>query len=156
MRKTVFSFIGFFLICFWFNGTGLAISGKDVVRLKKAGISDETLRLLAKEKTIETRAFSVQELIDMKKAGVDDKTLQVLIKENSFMKNTNPVVYGRDIRPIHLTSVTDIIALKNAGISNRVIRAIIAAIKSPNADEREKAWRLLKDMEIHIDVQETK
>ena len=40
-------------------GVSWALDGKSVARLKKAGVSDQTLELMARERTVETAAFTV-------------------------------------------------------------------------------------------------
>ncbi|MBW1822360.1 MAG: hypothetical protein JRI92_11485 [Deltaproteobacteria bacterium] len=150
MKKTI-NLI--FLLIFFFLSVevGLCISGEEIIKLKKAGLSDETIQLMVKEKTIETCAFTAEEIVNLKKAGVSDKTIQMLIKEGSFMKNAGTVVYGKDIRPIKFATVKDIIELKNSGLSDKVIQAIILVTgKSGDDIQREKAWEMLKSMEIHV------
>ena len=133
----------------------LGLESEDIVRLKKAGLEDETIRLLIREKSIETGAFTTQEILALKKAGLKDETIRLLVKENSFLKDREPIVYGKDVRPIKLTSSEDIIRLKNAGVSDDVIKAILTALNSQNADERDRAWRMLESLEIRIDKRGT-
>ena len=63
-----------------------ALSGSDIVELKKAGISDETIQIIAEEKIIETAAFSVDDIVKMKQAGLGEETLRMLIRESSFLR----------------------------------------------------------------------
>ena len=132
--------------------TAKALSGKGIVQLKKAGVSDRTIQLIAKEKVIETAAFSIADIVSMKKAGVSEQTLRMLIKEGSYLKNSQPIVYGRNSRPIRFTSAQDIIELKNAGLSDEVIQAVIAVSGERYYSEREEAYDLLRDMEIEVDT----
>jgi hypothetical protein len=134
---------------------GLGLKTEDIVRLKKAGLEDETIRLLILEKTIETGAFTTGEILAFKKAGLKDETIRLLIKENSFLKDRDPIVYGRDVRPIKLTSAEDIIRLKNAGVSDEIIKAIVTGLSSQDADEQVKAWQMLEGLEIRIDTRDT-
>lgn len=139
----------FFITC---AEPGFCLSGKEIITLKKAGLSDESIQLMVKEKTVETCAFTVEEIVNLKKAKVSDKTVQTLIKEGSFMKNDRTVVYGKDIKPLKLATVKDIIELKNSGFSDEVIQAIIfVAGKTRDNTQREKAWDMLKSMEIHVE-----
>jgi hypothetical protein len=132
---------------------GLCISGEEVIKLKKAGISNETIQLMVKEKTIETCAFTAEEIVNLNKAKVSDKTIQMLIKEGSFMKNAGTIVYGKDIEPIKFATVKDIIELKNSGFSDELIEAIIFIAGKTGSDiQRERAWDMLKSMEIHIET----
>jgi len=129
----------------------LAIDAAAIVRLKKAGVSDQTLELMAKERTLETVAFTVEEIVAMKAAGIGEKALQALISEGSFMKDREPVVYGNGLRSIRLTTAEDIIALKKAGVGDDVLQAIVAANR-PNSDlEREEALRMLSGMGIWVE-----
>ena len=51
--------IGFLILLIIFAvQPAAALSGKGVVQLKKAGVSDQTIAVIAKEKVIETAAFS--------------------------------------------------------------------------------------------------
>ena len=144
----------FLLIVFFLSvEAGLCLSGEEIVNLKKAGISDETIQLMVKEKTVETCAFTIEEIVNIKKAGVSDKTIQILIKEGSFMKNAGTVVYGKDVRPIKFATVKDIIELKNSGLSDEVIEAIISVAGKTGDDiQRERAWDMLKSIEIHVET----
>ncbi|HUT43294.1 MAG TPA: hypothetical protein VMW95_03065 [Desulfobacterales bacterium] len=147
MLKVIVLFI-FIIIC---AKAGFCLSGEDTIKLKKAGLSDETIQLMVKEKTTETCAFTAEEIVNLKKAGVSDKTIQMLIKEGSFLKNAGTVVYGKDIRPIKFATVKDIIELKNSGLSEKTIQAIISVTgKTMDDIQRERAWEMLKNMEIYV------
>jgi hypothetical protein len=124
---------------------------RDVIQLKEAGIEDETLRVLIREKSIETGAMTVAEIKAMKRAGLSDQTIRMLIEENSFLKNRQPIVYGEDLRTVEFTTVDDIIELKQAGISDEVIQAILWVLKDESTRECEAAQRMLEDMQIRID-----
>jgi hypothetical protein len=136
-----------------FTDTAWAISGEDMGRLSRAGLSKDTIQLIITEKVVETCAFTVDELIDLKtKAKLSDKTMQVLISQGSFLKDRSPVVYGQDVKPLGLTSVDDIIKLKQAGISDDVIQAIIiSGSASQTETDRDKAWQMLNNMGIVVD-----
>jgi len=151
MKRTIHLFF-LLLLLFLFAEAGLCISGEEIIKLKKAGLSDETIQLMVKEKTIESCAFSSDEIVNLKKAKVSEKTIQTLIKEGSFMKNAQTVVYGKDIKPLKFATAKDIVELKNAGFSDKVIEAIIFVTgKKGDDNQREKAWDMLKGMEIHIE-----
>jgi hypothetical protein len=83
---------------------------------------------------------------------VSDQTIKMLINEGSFLKDKESVVYGKNIRPIKFTTAKDIIELRDAGLSDETIRAIIR-VGSGNVNdvEREKAWEMLNDMGIVVD-----
>jgi len=145
----IIALIIFFIIC---AKTGFCLNGEEIIKLKKAGLSDESIQLIVKEKTIETCAFTVEEIVNLKKAKVSDKTVRILIKEGSFMKDTQTIVYGKDIKPLKFATVKDIIKLKNSGFSDEVIEAIIfTAGKTSDNIQRERAWDMLKSMEIHLE-----
>ncbi len=130
------------------------LNSESIVRLKQAGVSDTTIQLMVREKVVETAAFSVQEIIDMKKAGLSEKTIQMVIQEGSFLKDTAPIIYGKDVRSIEFTTAEDIIALKNAGVSNDVIQAIITVVGDSTDSDRRDAYRLLEDMQIRVDLRD--
>lgn len=153
MKKRTLSSI--FTILFVFVGfnSGLCLDSEDIITLKKAGISDKTIQLIIKEKTIETCSFTVQEILELKKAELSDETIQMLIKEGSFMKDTEPVVYGKNIRSIKFITAKDIIELKDSGVSDEVIQSIIIfGSRNVNDAERERAWDMLKNMGIILDM----
>jgi hypothetical protein len=130
------------------------LNSESIVRLKGAGVSDQTIQVIIREKVVETAAFSVQEIIDMKKAGLSEKTIQMVIHEGSFLKDTAPVVYGKDVRSIEFTTAQDIIELKKAGFSDEVIQAIIYVVGESSDAQRKDAWNLLRDMEIRVDLRD--
>jgi hypothetical protein len=128
------------------------LDAKDAVRLKKAGVSDQTLEVMAKEKTIETAAFTVDEILAMKAAGIGENTLQTLLAEGSFLKDREPIVYGKDLRSIRFTTAADIIELKKAGVSDEVLQAVVAVSRRDSDVDRDAALRMLRDMGIWVDV----
>ncbi len=151
MKTTVWSLITASLLVLLAARPGETLSGKDVVRLKQAGISDQTIQVIEQEKTIETAAFTVADIVEMKKAGLGEETLRMLIKESSFLRNTDPIVYGNDTRSIRFTTTKEVIELKKAGLSDEVIRAIIAVTGERYYSEREESLNLLRNMNIWVD-----
>jgi hypothetical protein len=129
-----------------FTGLGLgalavaAMPFESLVALKKAGLSEPTIELAARERIIETAAFAVDELIQLKQAGFEERTIQVLIPERSFMRRPSKRVYGRQVKPLRLSSVDDIIALKESGMSDEVIQAIVRVA----GEKKDEDWRLLE------------
>jgi len=130
------------------------LNSESIVRLKEAGLSGATIQLMIREKTVETAAFSVQEIIDLKKAGLSEKTIQMLIQEGSFLKDTAPIVYGKNVRSIEFSTAQDIIELKKAGISDEIIQAIIHVASESTDSQRQQAYDLLKKMEIRVDLRD--
>ncbi len=152
MKKIALSITLAIVLVFLISHPGAGLNGEGIVRLKKAGISDETIAVIVKEKAIETAAFSVQEIVDMKTAGLSEVTIRMVITENSFLKNSDPVVYGEKVRTVRFTTVKDIIDLKNAGVSDAVIQAILTVVGDSEASDRQAAWDFLKDMNIRVDL----
>ena len=54
MKTKLFSILWVSLAFLLAAQTGLSLNGKSVVRLKRAGVSDQTIQLIIKEKIIET------------------------------------------------------------------------------------------------------
>jgi len=130
------------------------LNSESLIRLKKAGVSDVTIQMIVREKVVETAALSVQEIVDMKKAGLSEKTIQMVIQEGSFLKDTAPIIYGKNVRSIEFTTAQDIIELKKAGLSDEVIQAIIYVVGESTDAQRKDAWDLLRDMEIKVDLRD--
>jgi len=130
------------------------LNSESIVRLKEAGLGDATIQLMIREKTVETAAFSVQEIIDLKNAGLSEKTIQMVIQEGSFLKDTAPIVYGKNVRSIEFSTAEDIIELKKAGITDEVIQAIIQVVGESADSQRQQAYDLLKKMEIRVDLRD--
>jgi hypothetical protein len=142
----VISWLTAFIIA---SPSAFAMDGKSASRLRKAGVSPATIGLMASERTLETAAFSVEEIVNMKAAGIDEPTLQAIIREGSYLKDREPVVYGRDLRPLRLATAADIMELKRAGISDDVLRAIVYAAGRPEQDQ--EALRLLNEAGIWVE-----
>ena len=140
------------LIFLGFSRPGMCLSDRDMAQLKENGVGEETIAALIREKSIETCAFTVQEIIRLKQAGVSGKSLRVLIAETSFMKESQPIVYGSAFRKRRFPSVAEIIALKDAGVSDTVIQALIPSDGTDaSRSEREKAWEMLQNMNLMVD-----
>ena len=148
MLKLVCALMGVMVM----TSMAFGLDAKDAVRLKKAGVSDQTLEVMAKEKTIETAAFTVDEILAMKAAGVGENTLQTILAEGSFMKDRDPVVYGKDLRSVRFTTAADIVELKKAGVSDEVLKAIVAVSRRDSDVDRDAALKQLRDMGIWVDV----
>jgi hypothetical protein len=152
MRKKTMCLMWLLFLFFIFAITAEALSGKGIVLLKKAGVSDRTIEVIAKERVIETAAFSIDDIVAMKRAGVGEKTLQMLVKEGSHLKNSAPLVYGNTTRSIRFTTAQDIIELRQAGVSDEVIQAIIAVTGQRYYSQQDEAYELLRDMGIVVDA----
>ena len=152
MKKIALSMTLAMVLVFLISDPGVGLNGEGIVRLKKAGVSDETIAVIVKERAIETAAFSVQEIVDMKTAGMSEETIRLMITENSFLKHADPIVYGDKVRTVRVTTVKDIIDLKNAGVSDEVIQAILTVVGDSEASDRQAAYDFLKDMNIRVDL----
>ncbi len=135
-----------------YQGSAKAMPVKAMVELKNAGLSDATIEIANRERVIETVAFTVEELILLKQAGFEERTIQMLIQERSFMNRPPTIVYGRDVRPLRLSSVEDIIALKQSGVSEEAIQAIIQVAGERKDEDYYRSWDMLENMDIEVDV----
>ena len=147
MKSVVFTFLSL-LLGFLLSNPAWSLSGQHVVELKKAGVSDQTIQVIAQEKVIETAAFSIDDIVEMKKAGVGEETLRMILKEGSHLKNSEPVVYGRSTQTVRNISPAEIINLKKNGVSDEVIQSVIEASQSDDRQDRERVWRLLENMRL--------
>jgi hypothetical protein len=129
-----------------------AVDAQSLARLKRAGVEDATLELMIQERTLETAAFTVEELVALKAAGVGEETVRVLIREGSFMRGREPVVYGRELRSIRLTTAEDVIRLKQAGVSDELLQAIVEASRSGEDAERDRVLRRLQEMGVWVEL----
>ena len=152
MKRHLFLILVLAVLCAIFVGEAFSLSAESIVQLKTAGISDATIELLISEKSVETAAFSVTDIVAMKKAGLSDTTIQAAIRAGSFLRGSDPIVYGRAIRPVRLSSVEDIIAFHEAGFSDEVLKAVLTVVNPTTESERERAFDLLEGMNIRVDL----
>lgn len=150
MNRNVTAILFFLFFVFIIASPGATVTGKDILELKKAGVSDKTIQLIVEEKVLETAAFSVDDIVNMKKAGVSEKTLRILIKEGSFPGNSESIIYGRETQSIRHISPQDVINLKDKGVSDNVIQSIVEATKFADEKDRERTWRILENMDLRI------
>lgn len=129
-----------------------AMPSKALVALKKAGFSDQVIQAVAREKVIETAAFTVEELIQLKEAGMTDETVEVLVTERSFMRQAQPIIYGRAVKPLNMSSVQDLIELKQSGMSDDVIQAVVIASSQRRGEDYDRAWDMLNGMGLRVRV----
>lgn len=152
MKYNVRKVVGLILVLALSASPGICLSDNDVLRLKKHGIQDETLALLVREKIVVTCAMTVDEVIGLKQSGISDETLRLLIREKSFMKNTDPIVYGTATLKPRPVSVQDIIRLKKEGVSEEIIGILISeSASSDKTKDAEKAWQMLENMNLRLD-----
>jgi len=148
MQRRLLTGFFLFLCIFCIAAQSFALSSHNVVVLKKAGISDQTIQLIAAEKVIETAAFSVDDIVSMKKAGVSEETLRAIVRDSSHRRNSEPIVYGRSTQTIRNISPEEVINLKKSGVSDQTIQSVIEASKSDDVQDRERAWRMLENMNL--------
>ena len=154
MRKATIIALGSMLVFLPLIGWGL--DGRQLSVLKEAGIQDETIRLMIREKTIETGAFAVEEIVALKRSGIEEATIQMLIREQTFLNDRQPIVYGKEIQSVKFATAGDVIRLKQAGLSDEIIQAIILVQRSEDTIERQKAWNMLQSMGIIVDWRKEK
>ena len=150
--KPITPIISSIMLCLFLVNPAHALSSKNVFKLKQAGLSDQTIQVIAREKVIETAAFSVDDIVAMKKAGVGEQTMQVIIKNGSNSNRSKTVVYGRSTQTVRNISPEEIITLKEKGVSDEVLKSVIEASRSENEDDRNRAWRMLENMDLEIDT----
>jgi hypothetical protein len=129
-----------------------AMPANALVALKEAGFSDGVIQAVAREKVIETAAFTVEELIQLKNAGMTDDTIEVLVTERSFLRQSQTIVYGRAVKPLNMSSVQDLIELKRSGISDEVIQAVAVASSQRRDEDYYRSWEMLNRMGIELRV----
>jgi hypothetical protein len=130
----------------------LGMDATSLARLKKAGVTDATIGLMVKERTVETAAFTVEDILAMKAVGIGETALQTLIREGSFMQGREPVVYGRDLHSLRLATVEDILRLKQAGVSDEVLQAIVNVSRRGADVESEQALLRLQEMGVWLEL----
>jgi len=149
--KRIFFFGMFLFFVHGFTAPAFSLDTADIVRLKKAGLSDQVLQTVMDEKVIETCAFSVDEIIELKKAGMSNETIDSIIKKGSFTKNNQPIVYGTETKSIKSLTPGDLIELKKAGISDEVLNSIVMGSYDYNNPEHRRAWNMLENMGLIVD-----
>jgi len=137
---------------FFMSGPAFPLDSEEIVRLKKAGISGETIQTIIDQKVIETCAFTVDGILDMKKSGLSDEDIRGIIKKGSFMKDSGPVVYGDGTKSMKSLSPQDIVELKKAGVSDDVIDSIVSGSLNRDDEEHRRAWRMLENMGWIVDA----
>ncbi len=152
MRRNCAMILIIMLVSVLCPGPATAMPVQAMVDLKKAGLSDATIELAARERVLETVAFTVAELIQLKQAGFEELTIQLLIQERSFMRRPPKIVYGRQVKPLRLSSVDDIIALKQSGMSEEVIQAVIRVAGERKDEDYYRSWQMLENMDLEVDV----
>lgn len=132
-------------------GPAWSLTGEEIEKLHRAGIRGELLQTIVRERTVETRALTIDELIALKKSGLTDNQVKALVIEKSFIRNREPVRYGEDTRGVKSLSIRDIERLKAKGVSDDIIRdLIIASTRNADEDERRRAWRMLDNMRLYV------
>lgn len=146
-----------FFVCLLFFAVGVGalpaftLDTADIIKLRKAGLSDAVIQTIMDEKVVETCAFSVDEIIEMKKAGMSNQAIDSIVKKGSVTKDTRPVIYGAETKSIKTPTPQDLVALKKAGISDNVLNSIVLGSYDDNNPEHRRAWRMLENMGLIVD-----
>ena len=143
----LFSILFSLIVC----NPGLCMNAQDLIMLQEGGIDGETIQVIIRDKSIDTCAFTALEILDQKRAGMNNATIRQVVQSASFMKDTDPIEYGKEIRPVRFSSVEDLIALKEAGISDETIMAIVSGIERKERGDYDRAWQMLENMGLIID-----
>ena len=151
MNKSISCVLVLILGLFLMSGPAFSLDSEDIVKLRKAGISGETIQTIIDQKVIETCAFTVDGILDMKKSGLSDEAIRGIINKGSFMKDSDPVVYGDGTKSIKSLSPKDIVELKKAGVSDEVIDSIVSGSFNNDDEEHRRAWRMLDNMGLIVD-----
>lgn len=153
MRRSICPFIIMVLAVplFFICNPVSALDPKDMAELTKAGLSGETIQTIIDEKVIETCALTVQELVDLKKSGLSDEAIRGIVKKGSFMKGPKTVTYGDSTKSLRSVSPEDMIKLKNAGISDDVLKEIARGSINRDDEEHRRAWNMLNNMGLVVD-----
>ncbi|MCF8085016.1 MAG: hypothetical protein K9M96_18205 [Deltaproteobacteria bacterium] len=133
-------------------GSAAALDSEDMARLTQAGLSGQVIQTIMDEKVIETCAFTVDQIIDLKKSGMSDQAIEDIIKKGSFMKGPQKVVYGDSTRTLKHISPKDMVKLKEAGISDEVLKEIAKGNMDQDDVEHKRAWDMLESMGLLVDA----
>ena len=140
-----------FMFVLWAPAVAMAMTGGQVLQLKQAGVSDESIRLMIQEKSVETVSLTIQEVLNLKAAGIDEDTLQRLIRGLSFLRDSQPVVHKISPGGLQIGSARDLVVLKEAGFSDETIGAMVtAAFGHEDRQRYEEALRMLEHLNIWV------
>ena len=135
------------------SSDGCAMDDASMDALIKSGIGPHALSAIIEERVVETGAFSIETLISMKKAGFSDQSIEQIVRNGSFLKDSEPIVYGQRTWSVRDLTPGDIIQLKQAGVSDEVIIELVKNNdRSLSDSSRKEAFDLLKSMGIIIDT----
>ncbi|MCD6293531.1 MAG: hypothetical protein J7M20_01115 [Deltaproteobacteria bacterium] len=151
MNRGIWTILVPILGLFLMSGPAFSLDSEDIVKLRKAGISGETIQTIMDQKVIEACAFTVDGILDMKKSGLSDEAIRRIIEKGSFMKDSDPVVYGDGTKSIKSLSPQDVVELKKAGVSDEVIDSIVSGSLNNDDEEHRRAWRMLDNMGLIVD-----
>jgi len=144
-------FFPLFLVFLIISGPVLALDPGDIVKLTKAGLNGKVIQTIIDEKAIETCAFTVEEIIDLKKSGLSNDAIEGIVKKGSFMKGPKTITYGDSTKSLRSVSPEDMIKLKNAGISDDVLKEIARGSINRDDEEHRRAWNMLNNMGLLVD-----
>ena len=150
MKKAIFLAVAIAVLCLAY-GPVAALDPNDMARLTKAGIGGKVIQTIIDEKAIETCAFTVDEIIDLKKSGLSDDAIDGIIRKGSFTKGPQKVVYGNTTKTLKSISPEDMVKLKEAGISDEVLKEIAKGNVNQDDIEHQRAWDMLDSMGLLVD-----
>ena len=108
---------------FFLPSSPLALTSREIIELKQAGVEDETIELIIREQADLTGLINVREVIEMKAAGVSDSIIRPLASPRA----QHPPVrrYGTQTDLLREISTKDLIRLKEAGFDDFLLEAVI-------------------------------
>jgi hypothetical protein len=68
------------------------------------------------------------------------------------MRQAKPIIYGRAVQPVNMASVQDLIELKQSGMSDDVIQAIVVASSQRRGEDYDRAWEMLNRMGLEVKI----
>lgn len=151
MRRSICSFIILVVILFGICNPASALDPKDMAELTKAGLNGKVIQTIIDEKAIVTCAFTVEEIIDLKKSGLSNDAIAGIVKKGSFMNGPKTITYGGSTKSLRSVSPEDMIKLKNAGISDDVLKEIARGAINRDDEEHRRAWNMLTNMGLVVD-----
>ena len=82
MTKCILVIIIFWYVIFSVTGA-LAVNSKDIVMLKKAGVSDRLIKEIITSDAIPRALISVDEILEMKEANIGDEVILTIIQQGN-------------------------------------------------------------------------
>ncbi|MBU4316051.1 MAG: hypothetical protein KKF30_02115 [Proteobacteria bacterium] len=131
----------------------LGFEADGLIRLKKAGISENIIEMVLNEKLFETCALTADDIIQLKKAGFTDTLISAYIWRQSFLGRDKIKVYTntRDSSSINRVTLEDLERLKEDGFSDDIIKAVIASQTDGYSNsEQNHILKMFENMELSV------